>query len=301
MGHHHHDHSGHDHGHHHEVKNLKLVFFINLAFTLIEIGGGLWTGSIAILSDALHDFGDSLSLGLAWYFQGLSQKKRDDAYSYGYRRFSLMGAFINSVVLAVGSGLILREAIPKLWNPGEPMPEGMAILAVLGIVFNGIAFYSLSGGNSMNSRVARLHLLEDVLGWVAVGIGATIMLITPLPIIDPILSIGIALYILWNVWGNLRKAGKIFLQAIPPGVDMEEIAQNVEAVEGVVSIHDLHVWSLDGEFHVLTIHLVLKDELTLSHISQLKQEVRQLIETEHIRHVTIEVEGEDEHCGFEDC
>ncbi len=181
---------GHDHIHHRGgSKNIRTAFFLNVTFTIIEIIGGIMTNSMAILSDAVHDLGDSLSLGMAWYFQGLSSKGRDKSFSYGYGRFSLLGALINVCVLLIGSILILWKTIPRLLAPEAVDTTGMMILAVIGVIFNGLAVYRMRGGKSLNERVVALHLMEDVLGWVAVLIGSIIMHFFDLPIIDPILSL----------------------------------------------------------------------------------------------------------------
>ena len=192
MGHDHH----HGHHHQHDTKNISTAFFLNLAFTIIEIIGGLMTNSVAIMSDALHDLGDSLSLGLAWYFQKVAKKGRDKTFSYGYKRFSVLGAMINAIVLVVGSVFILQETIPRLWQPETPNVQGMFWLAILGIVVNGAAVLKLQKGTSLNEKVISLHLLEDVLGWAAVLVGSVLMYFFDLPIIDPLLSIGIAIFIL---------------------------------------------------------------------------------------------------------
>ena len=194
-----HDH-GHIHTHHGDVKNIKIAFFLNLGFSIVEIIGGFLTNSVAILSDAVHDLGDSFSLGLAWYFQKFSRKQRDKNFTYGYKRFSLVGALINSIVLIAGSVLILSEAIPRIFNPQQADAGGMFLLAILGIIVNGIAVVRLRKGSSLNEKVVSLHMLEDVLGWSAVLIGAIIMKFTNLYIIDPILSVLISFFILFNVF-----------------------------------------------------------------------------------------------------
>ncbi len=292
---------GHDHIHHEGTKNIKVAFFINLIFTIIEIIGGFMTNSVAILSDAVHDLGDSLSLGLAWYFQNLSSKGRDKFFSYGYGRFSLLGALINVFVLLIGSVLILWKTIPRLIAPEEVDTQGMMILAVIGVLFNGLAVYQMRKGKSMNERVVSLHLMEDVLGWIAVLIGALIMHFNDLPIIDPILSILITAYILYNVFGNLKRAMSTFLQDIPDDISMEEVSQTLANHDEVDSVHDLHIWSMDGEHHVLTAHLVIKEGLTKEEQSLLKRGIRDDLTGFHIDHATLELEYFGEDCGMDDC
>lgn len=292
---------GHDHHHHHGTGNIKVAFFLNLGFTLIEIVGGIWTNSLAILSDALHDLGDSLSLGLSWYFQSLSKKGRDNTFSYGYRRFSLLGAVINSIVLVVGSIFILSEAIPQLFNPGNANAEGMMYLALLGIVVNGAAVLRLKKGTSINEKVVSLHLLEDVLGWVAVLIGSIVMMFFNAPIIDPLLSVLISVYILINVYKNLKKSLTIILQGTPKGLSVEQLRERLKVLKEVTDIHDCHSWTMDGEYNVLTIHLVLDQDYPLSKLAEIKQKAKSLIKDESIEHITIEFESEEEHCELEEC
>lgn len=284
--------------HHHfsDRSKIKSAFFINLAFTCIELIGGLYTNSIAILSDALHDLGDSLSLGTAWYFEHLSKRDRDHDYSYGYRRFSLLGAVINSMVLVLGSAFILYNAIPRLFNPVMPDAEGMIYFAMGGILANGFAAWKLHGGSSINERAVYLHLLEDVLGWTATLIGAVIIYFQALPIIDPILSIGIALFILYNVYGNFNKAIRVFLQATPEKIDPEEISRLLNQIPEVLETHDCHIWSMDGQYHILSIHLVVAKQLNMSQLAEIKIQVKQLLRDQKINHMTIEFEFAEENC-----
>lgn len=292
MAHDHLSHS-HSHSHHHGTGNIKVAFFLNVAFTIIEIVGGILTNSVAILSDAIHDLGDSLSLGLAWYFQNVSKKEATPKYSYGFRRFSLLGAIINSIVLVVGSIFIVVEAIPRLINPVTPDAKGMIILGILGVIFNGAAVLRLKKGTSLNERVVSLHLMEDVLGWVAVLIGAILMYFFDIPIIDPILSLGIALFILFNVYKNLKETVQIVMQGTPDGIDVEDVKHHLLEVSAISAVHDLHVWSMDGEFTVLSAHLVLKDFASVQEMSAIKMEVRTILRELGIDHPTLEFEFVD--------
>lgn len=292
----------HHHGHHHHgTKNLKVAFFLNLVFTIIEVIGGLLTNSVAILSDALHDLGDSLSLGLSWYFQNLSTKGRDKNFSYGYGRFSLLGAIINSAVLLTGSGIIIYEAIPRLFNPEQPDAQGMILLAILGVIFNGAAVLKLRKGTSINEEAVSLHLLEDVLGWIAVLIGSIIMYFYDVPIIDPILSLLIAGYILFNVFKNIKKSFRIILQGTPSDLAIDDIIRQTKSIEAVKDVHDFHLWSMDGEYYVFSAHIVVGKRHTLQELTTIKQQVRDLLKSFKIEHATIEFETEDEYCELEHC
>jgi cobalt-zinc-cadmium efflux system protein len=294
----------HHHEHHHhgnDTKNIGVAFFLNLSFTIIELIGGWFTNSIAILSDAVHDFGDSLSLALAWYFQRLAKKGSNRTYSYGYKRFSLLGAIINSIVLVVGSIFILTEAIPRLFSPQETNARGMFLLAILGIVINGAAVLRMKKGSSINARVVSLHLLEDVLGWVAVLIGSIIMYFFDFPVIDPILSIAIACFVLFNVFRNISQTLRIILQETPKEFEQEHIVEQICSLDPVSGIHDLHVWSLDEEYHVLTMHVTLKESIAMDKLAELKAQIRSLLKEEHVQHATIEFETENEFCELEHC
>ena len=279
--------------------NIRLAFFLNLSFTIIELVGGIFTNSIAIISDAVHDFGDSLSLALAWYFQRLSKKKGTKQYTYGYKRFSLLGAIVNSVVLIVGSFYVLSAAIPRLREPAETNATGMLVLAIVGIVVNGFAVLRTRKASSINERVVSLHMLEDVLGWAAVLVGSLIMRFTGLSIIDPILSIVIACYVLFNVFRNIRQVLPILLQGSPADIDREHVVGELLKINHVKDIHDLHIWSLDEKYIVLTVHVVLTGELPAPDLIELKIEIRALLKEERIQHTTIEFELPDEACDME--
>ena len=234
MSHEHHNHSHHNHAHHHEAtKNIQVAFFLNLFFTAVEIAGGFLTNSVAILSNAIHDLGDCLSLGLAMYFQKLAKKGSDTSYSYGYKRFSLLGAVINSIVLATGSILILTVAIPRILQPEATKTDGMLLFAVLGVLVNGAAVFRLKKGNSINEKVAKLHLLEDVLGWLAVLVGTLVMRFINAPVLDPVMSVAIACFVLYNVFKNMRQSLRVILQGIPVELDINDISSNLEKFEGV--------------------------------------------------------------------
>jgi cobalt-zinc-cadmium efflux system protein len=292
----------HDHSHHGPAtKNITAAFWLNTTFALLEIAGGLYTNSVAILSDALHDFGDSLSLGLSWYFQKKSTKKRDPSFSYGYKRFSLLGALINSVVLIIGSIFILNESGQRIFLPVKPDAGGMLVFALIGITVNGIAMLRLQKGASLNERVVSLHFLEDVLGWIAVLIGSVVMMFFDVPILDPLLSIAIALFILFNVYKNLRSIFRIVLQGFPENVNEKIIREKVTTVPGVDSVHDIHAWSLDGQYNILTLHVVVEDNTAPEGVEKIKKEVRHCLQHLHIDHITIEIERTQENCDLDKC
>ena len=289
----------HDHSHHHihdTSSSIKVAFFLNLSFTILEIFGGFWTNSLAILSDAVHDLGDSLSLGLAWYLERVASKEGDHIYSYGYRRFSLLGALINTLVLIAGSLFVLSEAIPRLLNPEPSNAQGMILFAVTGILVNGTAVLRLRKGKSLNAQVVAWHLLEDVLGWVAVLVVSIILLVWEINILDPILSILITLYVLYNVIRNLRKTLRLFLQSVPDNLELAAIESRIRQVENVLDTHHTHIWSLDGQHHVLTTHVVVEESASKEQMLCIKEDIRQLILELDISHVTVEIEFGDANC-----
>ncbi|MDQ3395783.1 MAG: cation diffusion facilitator family transporter [Bacteroidota bacterium] len=301
MGHLHHHHSGHDHHHEDSTKNIRFAFFLNLIFTIIEIIGGIYTNSVAILSDALHDLGDSISLGLSWYFDKVSKKKRDLNYTYGYGRFSLLAAFINSVVLITGSLVILIIALPRLVNPEQPDAQGMIILSIFGVLFNGAAVLKVKNGKSMNEKVVTLHLLEDVFGWVTVLIASIVMYFWYFPILDPLLSLLFTSYILFNVIKNFKQTIRIFLQGKPENIDLQVFKDSLMRIDGLNSVHDLHVWTMDGAFYVMTLHMVVDDDIDNQEILNIKNKIREISNSNNIQHITIEVEFESENCTLEKC
>jgi len=287
--------SSHHHTHSQEG-NIKVAFFLNLGFSIVELIGGVLTNSVAILSDALHDLGDSLSLGVAWYFARISKKKSTPNFSFGFKRYSVLGALINSIVLVTGSIFILTEAIPRLLDPVNPETEGMIYFAIAGVLVNGFAAWKLSHGKSINEKAVYLHLLEDVLGWVAVLVGAVIMHFVYLPIIDPILSILIAVIILSNIYKSLSESFRIILQATPSDIDIRKVHQLFESQPEIESFHNCHAWTMDGEYHVLSVHLVLVESQPLDFLKDLKKRIKQRLADLGINHTTIEFEILNEEC-----
>lgn len=285
----------HSHSHRHEdniSKNISVAFFLNLFFVVVEVIGGLFTNSIAILSDALHDFGDCLSLAVAWAFQKKATQKRNRKYTYGYRRFSLLGSIFLSGVLFVSSVFVLYEAGKRALDPQEVNARGMLWIAIVGVLINGAAALRLKKGSSLNERAVFLHIMEDVLGWIAVFIVSIVMLFVNLPVLDPILSIVISLWVLTNVFRNMRDTLRIMLQATPDTVSIEDLEKKLDAIEDVISVHDLHLWTMDGESHIMTLHVVSN---TINP-ERLKYHIIDMAKPFHIDHVTIEIEKPDTTC-----
>lgn len=292
----------HNHSHNKE-KNIKIAVFLNVAFTIIEIIGGLWTNSLAILSDALHDFGDSIVLISSWILERKSTAPADKKRTFGYRRLSLVSALLAAIVLVVGSLFILSQAIPRLMNPEHVYAPGMIGLAVIGLIFNGIGFYRLKKGSSMNEKVLSWHLLDDVLGWSVILIGATIIQFWDNHIIDPLMTIGFTAFTLWGVGKNIKETLNVFLQGVPAHINVENIMQDLLSVAGVIEVHDIHVWSLEGETDIFTGHFVVKDEV-LRNVETTKNLIRKELTKHHIEHSTLELESEvsciDGKCSIKD-
>ncbi|MCB9194006.1 MAG: cation transporter [Flavobacteriales bacterium] len=290
----------HAHGHQHDrsVKVLRTAFVLNSTFTIVELVGSTWTGSVAVLADAVHDLGDCLVLGAAWYLQRLSRRGRDADYTFGYARFSMLGGWLAALVLIAGAVWTVSMAIPRFSASVMPDTQGMIGLAVLGLVVNAIAARGLHGGLSLNERGAFLHLLEDVLGWAAVLIGALVMQFTHRSWIDPLLSIAIALFIVINAIGTLRRGTHILMLRKPGDLDLDGLTTRLKGIPHVVDVHDRHAWTLDGNYTILTLHLVL-DDLDPEIASSVKLQARDLMGSVGIAHATIELESVGEECLLE--
>jgi cobalt-zinc-cadmium efflux system protein len=304
MGHHHH----HGHGHHHHgnckndsAKNLKLAFLLNFVFSLIELIGGMYTGSMAILADALHDFGDSASLGIALFLENLAARRSNQIFSYGYRRLSLLSALITGGILVIGSIAILSQAIPRLVDPVQPNTQGMFWLALLGMSVNGFAAWRTHRGKTLNERVVSWHLIEDVLGWTLVLIISVVMSFVYAPILDPILSIVFSFVVVWGVFKHLKESLRLFLQAAPRDVDLPDLKQRLITIPGIANIHDLHFWSLDGENHVLTMHVILKEDRSIIGTEAIKARIKEETRVIGNVHTTIEFECPNAECEAMSC
>ena len=293
---HDHSHTGHQHAHEESTKNLGIAFFLNLGFAVIEIVGGIWTNSVAIISDAVHDFGDAFSIGVSYFLERYSRKRRTVTFTYGYKRFSTLGALINSIVLLVGAIFVFMETIPRLFYPAEVNYSGMMWLAVAGLVVNGFAALRLMRGNSISQRAVMLHLLEDVLGWVAVLIGSVIIRYTGWYFIDPLLSVGIGVFILTNVCRNLYAIFRILLQAAPEHMPEDKIKAILLEVPNVKDVHDLHVWTLDGERNIASAHLIVADDISRTDAIRVKHDAVDRLKEAGIDHLTVEIEFEGEGC-----
>lgn len=281
----------HDHGRSFSTSGkLGFAFLLNFLFTIIEFTGGLWTNSLAILSDAIHDLGDSLALAMAWYLEKFSKRDADRRFTYGYRRFSVLGAIINSTILIVGTVLIIREAIPRIIHPEAANATGMIWMAVLGILFNGIGALMVNDKHSLNNRVVSLHLFEDVLGWIVVLIGAITMKYTGWLWLDSAMSLGISIFIGYRAIGNLRSGLRIVMQGSPDDDQVAKVKKAILTVKKVNDVHDLRIWSLDGSRSILSAHIVVAAGLDYSQMAAIKSEVHDLLKGLGMAHCTLELE-----------
>lgn len=279
--------------HTHREKNIGIAVALNIGFTIIEIIGGLLTNSVAILADALHDFGDSISLITSYILERQSRRPADAKRTFGYARLSLLSAFIAALVLIGGSLFILSQAIPRLLNPEEVYAPGMIALAIVGVLFNGVAFLRLKKGSSLNEKVISWHMLDDVLGWSTILIGSIAIQIWNLPILDPLMTIGFITFTLWGVGKNLKESLNIFLEGVPAHINVEAIKSDLLSIDGVKAVHDVHVWSLEGETDLFTGHVVVSESL-LQDINRTRKDIKQRLSKHHIEHSTVEFEGEQE-------
>ncbi|MBR5192178.1 MAG: cation transporter [Clostridia bacterium] len=277
-------------------KKIFIVFILNLLFSIFEFVGGVLTGSIAILSDAIHDFGDASTIGLSYFFEKKSKKQPDNVYTYGYARFSVLSATITTFILIIGSTLVIYHAILRFINPIKINYDYLLILAIIGLIINSLATYFTHGGHSINQKAVNLHMLEDVLGWVVIVVGAIVMRFTNFYYLDPILSIIVAIFILINAFKNLKDVTNIFLIKTPKNINLDSLKQHVLEIEGILDVHHLHFWTLDGERIYSTLHVVVNE-----YSAKIKNAVKDELKEHEIFHATIEMETLNENCQEKEC
>jgi cobalt-zinc-cadmium efflux system protein len=276
-------------------KNILLAFILNISFSIFEFFGGIFTNSVAILSDSIHDLGDAFSIGVSYFLEKKSKKKADKRYTYGYIRYSVLGGVITTTILLVGSILVIIGAIKRFFNPVEVNYQGMIVFAIVGVILNTLAAIVTKDGDSINQKSVNLHMLEDVLGWIVVLVGAIIMNFTSITYLDSIMSIGVALFILINSLKNLRTIIDIFLVKTPKDIDLDELKEHLLKIKGVEDIHHIHVWSMDGVNNYATMHIVTN----VKDIKKLKHDIREELEEHNICHSILETESEA--CDDIDC
>ncbi|MBE7053096.1 MAG: cation transporter [Ruminococcaceae bacterium] len=277
-------------------KNILIAFLLNFLFSVFEFIGGIITGSVAIISDSVHDIGDAFSIGISYFLEKKSKKQPDKTFTYGYLRYSVIASFITTVILMFGSLMVIYNAILRIFNPVTINYNGMIIFAVVGVVVNFIAAYFTKDGDSLNQKAVNLHMLEDVLGWIVVLVGAIIMQFTDIAIIDPVMSICVSVYIFINAIKTLKQIVDLFLEKIPSNVNIDEIKDEVLKIDEIIDVHHIHIWSIDGFNNYATMHIVTDEDAM-----KIKTEVRDVLKHHHIGHVTLELEKSDENCVSKDC
>ena len=277
-------------------KNILIAFLLNIGFSIFEFIGGTITNSVAIISDSIHDMGDALSIGISYFLEKISKKKPDNKYTYGYIRYSVIGSIITTTILLIGSIFVIYNAILRIINPVDINYNGMIIFALVGAIVNFMAAYFTKDGDSLNQKAVNLHMLEDVLGWIVVFIGAIIMRFTDIKIIDPILSIFVALFIFKNAFKNLKIIIDLFLEKTPNNIDINELKEHLLKIEGINDIHHIHIWSIDGYKTLATLHVVTNED---NH--KIKELVKEELKEHGIDHITIEIENTNEECCDETC
>ena len=287
---------------------MSFAFWLNLTFSIVEVIGGILTNSTAIIADAFHDFMDAGAIGLAILIEKVSVKKRSAQFSYGYKRFSLLSALGLSVFLLAGSATMIIAGYHSFFSEKEVHSVGMLGLAVLGLTVNGVAFLRVKNGgghhhhehshagHNHNSQSIMLHLLEDVLGWAAVLIGAVMIYFTGWNWIDGVLTIGIALFVGYSAAKNLISTVKVMLQSVPENVNIKQLTKELNQIEGVTNIHDVHVWSLDGNYNVGSVHAVTS---TPEH--DIMNIIIRVMQKHNIQHPTVQIETYNSSCELQTC
>lgn len=276
--------------------NIFIAFLLNFFFSIFEFIGGIFTGSVAILSDAVHDFGDAISIGFSFFFEKISNKQPNQVFTFGYARFSVLGGLLTTVILIMSSCFVVYSAILRIISPTIINYDGMLIFAVVGLIVNLIATYFTHGGKSINQKAVNLHMLEDVLGWFVVLIGAIIIRFTHLYLLDPILSIIVAVFILVNCIKNLFEIINIFLIKTPKNICVDEIIKHLKNIQGVKDVHHLHFWTTDGQNVYSTLHVVCSE-----YDKTIKDNIKNELSEHGVFHTTIEIELETEVCLEKTC
>ncbi|MBR3588857.1 MAG: cation transporter [Clostridia bacterium] len=277
-------------------KNILIAFLLNLFFAVFEFFGGVFTGSVAIISDAVHDMGDAASIGISYLLEKKSKKQPDENYTYGYSRYSVIGGVITTLILLFGSLAVIVNAINRMFNPQEINYNGMIVFAIIGVIVNFIAAYFTRNGESINQKAVNLHMLEDVLGWCVILVGAIVMHFTDFSIIDPLMSIAVAVFIIINTVRHLKEILDLFLEKVPEGIAVSEIKKHLCEIDGVKDVHHIHIRSMDGYHIYATMHIV-----AIGNNREIKEKVRKELTEHGIVHATLELEDEEEHCHNESC
>ena len=265
-----------------------VAFFLNLSYAIVEfIAGGIF-GSSAVLADSVHDLGDAIAIGISAFLESISNREEDSHYTLGYKRFSLLGAMITAVILMTGSVLVILENIAKIFHPQSVNDEGIFWLGIIAITINVLASLVIRKGQTKNESILSLHFLEDTLGWVAVILMAIVLRFTDWYILDPLLSLAISFFILSKALPRFWRTLKIFLDAVPEGVDIQKIKTDLAELDHVASINQLNLWTMDGLEKNAIVHVCLKE---MEHMETCKESIRIFLKDCGFQNITIEVDA----------
>ena len=263
------------------------AFFLNLSYAIVEfIAGGIF-GSSAVLADSVHDLGDAIAIGISAFLESISNREEDSHYTLGYKRFSLLGAMVTAVILMTGSVLVILENITKIFHPQPVNDEGILWLGIIAVSINVLASLVIRKGQTKNESILSLHFLEDTLGWIAVILMALILRFTDWYILDPLLSLVISFYILSKAIPRFWSTLKIFLDAVPEGVNIQKIETDLAELEHVASINQLNLWTMDGLEKNAIVHVCLEH---VKHMEVCKESIRNLLKERGFQNITIEVD-----------
>lgn len=276
------------------TRKITLVFYLNLFFAIIEFIFGFLFNSMAIISDAVHDLGDAFSVGAAGFFHKFSTKEANDQYSFGHQRFSLLGALLTSGVLFVGASLVIFHSFFRVLNPEPVNYQGMFWLSIAAIAANGFSAWLMSKGDSKTENLLNLHMLEDLLGWVGVLIVSGLLHFTDWYVLDPLLSIAVALFIIVKTWPLFKETIEIFLEATPRSLSRQVIADDICSIPGVSNLSHLHLWSIDGNEHALTV-TISTDCSEAREQEKIKEAIRRKLIDYSVTHTTIEFVYDPQH------
>ena len=277
-------------------KKICIAFILNLFFAVFEFVGGVFTGSIAIISDAVHDLGDATGIGASFFLEKKSKRTPDETHTFGYTRYSALGGMITTLILIFGSLFVILNAMRRLFHPVPLQYTGMLIVAAVGLTVNLIASFVTHGGHSSNQKAVNLHMIEDVLGWLGVLVGAVIMRFTNFYLLDPILSLCVALFFLIHACKHLKEILNLFLLKTPKKIDVAKLWSAILEIDGILDAHHLHISSLNEETIISSLHIVTKE-----YNAQVKSKVKQKMREYGICHVTVEMETENETCAETNC
>ena len=266
-----------------------IAFFLNLSYAIVEfIAGGIF-GSSAVLADSVHDLGDAIAIGISALLETISNREEDRHYTLGYKRFSLLGALVTAVILITGSILVILENIAKIFHPQSVNDEGIFWLGIIAITINVLASLVIRKGQTKNESILSLHFLEDTLGWVAVILMAIVLRFTDWYILDPLLSLVISFFILSKALPRFWSTLKIFLDAVPEGVDIQKIKTDLAELDHVASINQLNLWTMDGLEKNAIVHVCLKE---MEHMETCKESIRIFLKDCGFQNITIEVDAD---------